>query len=1065
MSNYSEDNLIEKPIMDILSQDLNWEVANVFEDEVFGEEGTIGRESKGDVLLKFSFLKTIEKLNPNLPEQAYTKAYEIISSNDITKSLSQHNQEKYHLLKEGIPVTYRDNDGEIVEQQRLKVFDFDTPTNNSFLAVQQMWVSGKNGSNVRPDVIGFVNGIPLVFMELKNIKVDIRSAYEGNLNDYKDRVPHLFHFNAVIILSNGTKSKIGSITSKFEHFSDWKRISEEEEGIVSLDKMIKGVCEKSRFIDLFENFILFDTSKEKTIKLVARNHQFIGVNKAIGHLQKSRSLSDNGDISVEDAQKLGVFWHTQGSGKSYSMVFLTQKILRKIGDGYTFIIITDRKELDKQIYGTFTGVGAVRDADAKATNGAHLKELLTTDKKYIFTLIHKFNFEEAITDRKNIIVISDEAHRTQAGSLALNMRKALPNASFIGFTGTPLFKDDELTKKIFGEYVSKYDFKRSIEDKATVPLYYENRGEKLKLDNPTINQEIRDAIESHDLEDDQEEKLKRLFSKAYPILTAEKRLKAIAKDVVYHFNNRGYKGKAMFVALDKVTAVRMYNFITEEQEKYLKEESKQIDLLTDALEKEQRTKDLKWSKETEVAVVVSNEQNEISKFEAWGLSIDEHRQKMNSRDLETEFKDEQNPFRIAIVCAMWITGFDVPCLSTMYIDKPLKAHTLMQTIARANRVHENKNNGLLVDYIETYKALLEALAVYGDTASKGVGGESESPVKPLTELIEELEEILNTVEIFLKEECMFELTKLSEEKDRIQQIAIITEGINAISANDDLKAKFGVLAREVFKKYKAIMPDKAIYNYKDKRDAINVLYGTINQKVVQADITSVMKQVQDVVNKSIETLNVELEKLEGYGQKIDISSLDFRKIEEEFLKVKDKGQENIAVQSLKDKIARKLNKMVGQNPMRKDFYEKYQEIIDLYNSGKDYTHVREVFESLVVLMGELSEESTRSEREGLDEDELLVFDMLCSGKIISDKDKNSLKEAAAKLLQNLKSKEFKIAQWTEKTTTKADVRKAIDDFLFLNLPDPAFQDNDRVEKTTMLFNEFKMRYGNYSMVA
>ena len=318
---------------------------------------------------------------------------------------------------------------------------------------------------------------------------------------------------------------------------------------------------KNRLLDLFENFILFDTSVGSVAKLVARNHQFIGVNKAIEHFQTTRQKAKDGIISIEDAQKLGVFWHTQGSGKSYSMVFLCQKILRVLGGGYTFLLVTDRNELDKQIYGTFAGVGAVKDKTARATSGENLKELLKSDKRFLFSIIHKFNFEEKITDRDNIIVISDEAHRTQGGSLALNLRKALPKASFIGFTGTPLFEDDELTKRIFGDYVSKYDFKGLSRMVLLFP-YYENRGEKLKLDNPHITEQIREEIEKHDLDSNQEDKLKKLFRREYPILTSEKRLRAIAKDVVEHFNARGYKGKAMYVAMDKVTA-EMYDYISE----------------------------------------------------------------------------------------------------------------------------------------------------------------------------------------------------------------------------------------------------------------------------------------------------------------------------------------------------------------------------------------------------------------------------------------------------------------------------------------------------------------------
>ena len=1060
---YSEDQLIEQPCMDIF-QELSWETANVYEGETFGKDGTLGRDSEADVILKTRFYKAIQNLNPNLPKQAYDLAYESINSNDITRSIVDINFEKYSLLKDGVPVTYKNDKGEIIKNKRIKVFDFENPTNNNFIAVQQLWMEGKSKRRKRPDVVGFVNGLPLVFIELKGINVKLRAAFEKNLSDYKNTIPKIFHCNAFVILSNGAESKIGSISSKYEHFHDWKRISEEDEGIISLDTIVKGTCEKRRLLDLFENFILFDSSVGSVAKLVARNHQFIGVNKAINHFQTTRQKAKDGIISIEDAQKLGVFWHTQGSGKSYSMVFLCQKILRVLGGGYTFLLVTDRNELDKQIYGTFAGVGAVKDKTARAKSGENLKELLKSDKRFLFSIIHKFNFEEKITDRDNIIVISDEAHRTQGGSLAMNLRKALPNASFIGFTGTPLFKDDELTKRIFGDYVSKYDFKRSIQDGATVPLYYENRGEKLELNNPEINHQIRNAIEEQELDDNQEEKLKKLFAREYPILTSEKRLRAIAKDVVEHFNNRGYKGKAMFVAIDKVTTVRMYNYISEAWQEYLDEHQKAINKITDEQEKLRKQREWQWSKETEIGVVVSHEQNEIEKFEAWGLDIEPHRLKMNTSDLETDFKDENHPFRFAIVCAMWITGFDVKSLSTMYIDKPLKSHTLMQTIARANRVHTDKNNGLIVDYIETYKALLEALAIYGDSGNKGeTTDENNSPVKPLEELIEELNESIKSVEYFLENECKFNLSKIIEAEDNLYKIKHIQEGYNAICTNDETKTKFGVLSRELFKKYKALMPNNVIYKFQPKRDAINALYSMINAKFEQADITHIVKQVQDVVNESIKTLNLELSKIDGYGQKIDISGLDFKKIEEEFLKIK--SNKNVAIQTIKQKVKSKLDKLLDQNPMRINFHERYEEIIDSYNRGKDYKAVKEIFEELVVLLSELSEESKRAERESLQEDELLVFDMLCSEKKITDKEKSSVKEAACSLLERLKNNEFKVNHWTEKIQTSSAVKRKINDFLFEQLPYPTYDDKDISKKTELLYNEFKSRYSDYALVA
>lgn len=1059
-SHYSEDALIEQSCMSLLKQ-MGWECVNVQHGESFGNDGNIGRYGEEDVILRRPFYQALRKLNPGLPDQAYDAAYELISSDTSIKSLGEINSDKHLFLKDGVPVTYKNQRGEVIRNKKLKVFDFSKPENNKFLAVQQLWVEGKSNRRRRPDVIGFVNGIPLVFIELKAHHRKLRVAFDDNLTDYKDTIPQMFFCNAFIILSNGIESRIGSITSRFEHFHEWKRIREEEEGRVSLETILRGTCSREFLLDILENFIVFDTSQDAVVKLISRNHQFIGVNKAVAHFIERRALKEAGTLSPEEARKLGVFWHTQGSGKSYSMVFFSQKIHRKLQGSFTFVIVTDRNELDTQIYGTFSGVGAVTNKSAKAASGRKLKELLLSDEKYIFTLIHKFNFEEVISERDDIIVISDEAHRTQGGTLALNMRKALPNASFIGFTGTPLFKDDELTRRIFGDYVSVYDFKRSVEDHATVPLYYENRGEKLNLDNPAINDQIRTAIEDADLDSDQTDKLEQLIAREYPILTAEKRLRSIAKDIVWHFNSRGYKGKAMVVAIDKITAVKMYNFIQEAWQKYLEQRKKEIGKIPDLQEQMTEKRAWEWSSETEIAVVVSSEQNEIDKFRKWNLDIEPHRLKMNTRDLEKEFKNEDHPFRLAIVCAMWITGFDVPSLSTLYLDKPLKSHTLMQTIARANRVHEGKNNGLIVDYIETYKSLLEALAIYAVGGDKGNGEQPEPPVKPLEVLVLELQESIGVTKKFLKEEVAFDLETLVQ-GEGLDKIAAIRNGVDAVYTNDETKAKFGVLARDVFKKYKALMPNPLIYQFKDDRDAINAIYSVITDNRDEADITELIKQVQDIVDASVESMNIVLEPTEDYGKRIDLSGLDFKRIEEEFLKTDKK---KTAVQSLKDQVEKVLNQMLDANPLRIDFYERYQKIIEDYNRGKDYATIKRIFDELLDLFGSLSEERKRTQEEGLSEDELAVFDMLRQGKKISDKEKAEVKVAARQLLNHLKENEFGVERWIEKVQTASAVRKAVNDYLFTNLPYPAYDQKDIADKTQALFEFFKTRYRDFTQAS
>jgi type I restriction enzyme, R subunit len=616
---YSEDNLIEQTTIGLFKQ-LGWDTAIAYNKETYGEHSNLGRLNRKEVVLKRVFFDKIKELNPNLPQKAYEEAYEKLIEASSSKSLEDINMEKHQILRGGIPVDFINEKGEHIKNKTLKVFDFETPKNNNFLAIQQLWIQGKSNRERRPDIIGFVNGIPLLFIELKAAHRKLENAYNDNLTDYKDVIPHLFHHNAFVILSNGIESRIGSITGKYQHFHEWKRITEEEDGIVALDRIIVGICDKKRFLDLFENFILFDNSLGKVVKLIARNHQFIGVNKALENIKHKEELYQQGKISFEEKQKLGVFWHTQGSGKSYSMVFFCQKIHRTFTGSYTFLVVTDRNELDTQIYGTFSGVGAVPPIKAgskdslKAHSGKHLKELLGLENRYLFTLIHKFNFEEEITKRDNIIVISDEAHRTQGGNLALNLRNALPKASFIGFTGTPLFKDDEITKRIFGDYVSRYDFKRSVDDGATVPLYYENRGEYLGLQSPTINEQIRALLEEEELEGDQRSRVEQLIAREYPILTAKKRLDAIAKDTVWHFCNRGYKGKAMFIALDKLTAVRMYDLMTQHWQLYITQLEKDLSKGKygdqELLEK---SRELHWIKATKIRVVINSKKNESKK--------------------------------------------------------------------------------------------------------------------------------------------------------------------------------------------------------------------------------------------------------------------------------------------------------------------------------------------------------------------------------------------------------------------------------------------------------------------
>lgn len=1060
MSNeYSEDNLVEAAAQQAL-EDLGWTVKYAWQKETFGENGLLGREDKSEVILKRYLLKALIKLNPGLPNVAYQHAIDQITQRAADKTLVQLNKEKYTLLTKGVDVSFTNEKGELVKK-KLQVFDFENPTENDFLAVRQLEVVGEL-YNRRHDVIGFVNGIPLVFFELKAHHTDLRNAYTDNLTDYKDTIPHVFHSNAFIILSNGTDAKIGTVTSPYKFFNEWKRIEEDEEGIVSLDTILRGTCDKNRLMDLFENFILFDDSGGDLIKIIAKNHQFIGVNKVLNKANNIEELKG----------KLGVFWHTQGSGKSYSMVFIAQKIHRKFGGSYTFLLVTDRTELERQLYDTFTGVGAVTEKNViagskKGISGReHLRELLSENHRYVFSLIHKFSIDPKveteyplITDRSNLIVISDEAHRTQAGTFARNMRfHGIPNASYLGFTGTPIIKEElELTKNIFGEYVSVYDFKRAIDDGATLPLRYLNRGEKLGIENPQLDEKMAELIENEDLDEDQRRKLEREFKRDYPVLTSEKRLDAIAKDLVRHFNERGYQGKAMFVALDKPTAVRMYDLVMKYWPAYVADLKRRIEKAEDQQEELQLKRKLKKVEETEVCVVVSSEQNEVDKFRKMKLEIAPHRKKIVERDLEKEFKDEENPFRLAIVCAMWITGFDAPCVSTVYLDKPIKGHTLMQTIARANRVYDDeKENGLIVDYGNVYKQLEKAYSVYGEggdrggSGGSGTGGKDENPrpVELLEKLADELKESIRATKGYLKE-LGFNLIDLINAKP-MKKLAKINQATDAVCLNETTRAKFEIMARDVFRKYKALYPEDQIKPFIKPFNAIEAIYDQLNQQVKTADIVEIMMQLQTLVSESVFTYKASEDQPDKI---IDLTSLDFDKLKAAFEKL---NRKNTIVYDLQQAIEKKLKQMVRENPLRLEFYENYKEIIEEYNNGKDINATKKAFDDLSDFLKGLSEEDSRAMREGLDEETLAIFDLLKKDNL-KDKEIDEVKKVAKQTLDSLKAEKLKIERWRESTQLRAQVKTTIYDVL-LWLPQVPYSEDDVYEKTNVIYQHIFTNY-------
>ncbi len=1020
MSNdYSENILIQESACNLLHNELKWDVELAYHAERLGKDGTFGRESYHEVLLLRYFRKALKQFNPWINENQILEAQNLLENRISTSSLLQINEEKYFLIRDGIPVTVKKPNGQ-TETKKAAVIDFQNPENNDFLAIKELKIEG-DLYHRRTDIVGFVNGIPLLFVELKNNTIDVQSAYDENYTDYQDTIPQLFYYNAFVMLSNGLEAKIGTLGSKFEFFHEWKRLAETDQGSVALETMLRGICKKENFLDLFENFILYDHSDGRTAKILARNHQYLGVNEAI-KAYAARKLNDG---------KLGVFWHTQGSGKSYSMVFFAKKVRRKVEGAPTFVILTDREELNTQISDTFENCGLLgKDIKASqyiATSGNDLIQKLHGNPSFIFTLIQKFNQPnpEPICLEHDVIIMSDEAHRSQNGIYANNMMDLLPTAARIGFTGTPLLSNDNITARTFGGYVSIYDFKRAVEDGATVPLYYENRGEKiLDLQNPEITNQILEAIENADIDENQQGKLEQEFANEIHILTAEPRLRAIAKDFVGHYTDLWTSGKAMFVCLNKVTCVRMYEFVQE----YWKEEIKSLKAeIKKATQQEAQALEckLKWMQETEMAVVISQDQNEIQTFQKWGFDIKYHRAKMEKRKLDKEFKDSKNPFRVVFVCAMWLTGFDVKCLSCLYLDKPLKAHTLMQTIARANRVDEGKSNGLIIDYIGIVKALRKALADYTTNIE---GNPVTDPTVDKDKLIAQIVETIGKAESFLLEKN-FDLELLIGATD-FKKLSYLQNAANAVCGSIQDKKTFTTYASELNRLIKYANRADVTGHTRKQYEAIAAIYGELQKKRKKIDTTDLMIEINNIISSYIETEPISMKVCEE-PHWFDISAIDFDLLSREFAKVHKK---NLVMKDLEEVLEQKLNKMLFANPDRINYYERYQQIINDYNSEQDRATIEKTFMDLMKLANQMNQEEQRYAREGFTSDEeLSLYDMLFRADL-NKNDIKKLKGVAVTLLQKIKAKISEFDHWTDKQDTRAEIENLIRDTLWAELP-------------------------------
>ncbi len=1050
MPNFISEDQIEKAAISILKNTYGYHAINCYTNDSENLSDKSNRINKQEIVFLDILKNSILKLNPAIPEQVIEEAIEKLTARRYAMSSVLANKEIYEMIRNGIQVQYENKQGR-TEHSTVKIIDFTKPDNNDFLAVTQLWIKGERYPR-RPDILIYINGLPLVFIELKNSNVKIKNAYTDNLTNYKKDIPLLFNYNAFCVISNAIETKLGSFNAGYEHFFNWLRPDDETEKVdrksvetegTSLERLVHGLFPKERLLDYIENFILYH---KETIKIIAQNHQYIGVNRAIESFKQRN----------EKKGKLGVFWHTQGAGKSFSMIFLARKIFHKFTGNYTFVIITDRDDLDGQIYRNFLDTGTVsKNEAARPKNSAEMRTFLGQNKRLVFTLIQKFRYDKGkaypeLSDRNDIIVIVDEAHRTQYASLAENMRKGLPNALYFAFTGTPILgKGDKLyhgkTYDWFGNYVSQYNFVQSIDDGATVPLFYNKRVPEVLLQNDSLSDEFYQILEEENLDEKAQEKLEKEFSTEMEIIKRDDRLETIAKDIVNHFTNRGYLGKGMVISVDKFTSVKMYDRV----QRYWKEEIKnivgQVRGSIDEFTKHRLEKKLDYMRSVEIAVIISEEAGEEEKFESQGLNIKPHRKKINEidkngHDIEYRFKDPIDKLQLVFVCAMWLTGFDAPTVSTLYLDKPMKGHTLMQTIARANRVTSHrinniaKINGEIVDYYNVFRNMKQALSDY----AIGNSSKTDLPVRDKSNLFILLDDAISQGISFCNS-IDINLNKTLETGETFNKIHLFESFANRLLEKDNYWKEFKVYENTISSLYEACKPEILEGHFRPMVPVFQYLRGVVEGIIEQADICKIKQKIGDLLDQSIITANkgmfiaeskAEFQIVE-YGKTLDLSDIDFEKLKEEF---REKEFKHIEITNLREFIAKKLEEMLRENSTRINFTERLQEVINRYNSGGMTTE--NYFDELVKYAGELKEEDERHTREGLTADELELFDILKKEKL-TRAEEVKVKNAAKHLLKRLIEEQPKVLvqDWYRDSQSQARVKAAIEEVLDKELPD------------------------------
>ena len=1059
MRNFISENDIEQAILDKLrAKPFEYDIIVCDADPSKREalpDGT-GRASKKECVLPDILLRSLKQINPTIEDKYIEQIVNDLRRDFTGTDMTATNYKLYQQLRNGIKITVRRNGKEDFDFVRL--INFDRPENNTFTAVSQMWIQGRVYFQ-RPDILIFVNGLPLVFIELKNSIVKVEEAYNKNLLNYRNFIPNLFAFNQICVLSNGLETKLGAFNATYDYFFEWLKVNDERESPdrkqlaeaenaadSSVRYFVDGLLDKNRLIDYIENFILFEN---QSIKIIAKNHQYLGVNNLMESVRNRREL--NG--------KLGVFWHTQGSGKSYSMVMFARKVRRKIEGNFSFLIITDREDLDTQIHKNFVRTEVIgTKEECQPRNSTQLREFLKTNKAFVFTLIHKFRYDKGkkypvLSERDDIIVLVDEAHRTQYKDLAENMRTALPNANYIAFTGTPLLGSKRLTNQWFGDYVSEYNFAQSVEDGSTVPLYYSRRVPEVGLQNDFLDDDIVDIIEDENLNEDETRLLENSSSRILEVIKRDDRLDKIAQDIAHHFPRRGFLGKGMVVSVDKYTAVKMYDKV----QHYWKIERQKIVQERNAAktkEEQDRLKNiLNYMDSVEMAVIISEEQDEVEKFKKQGLDITEHRRKMNEitpegLDIEDRFKLPYDSLQLVFVCAMWLTGFDVKNLSTLYLDKPMKGHTLMQAIARTNRVYPGKACGIIVDYVNVFKYMQKALTEYA-TGNDG----TEFPAKDIDKLIGYIDATIAEADEFLLS-LGIDIGAIVENNNVLDRLDMLRSAYDTIVANDDDKEKFKVILNTLVNLYDASKPEVFEKNWENNKFAALVyLHGLFQHTIDDEKVARARVRMAKVLDGSV-SASVELDDDAEYvihrTKVIDLSKIDVDELRKE---IKVAQYKAIEIDDLKDYIEKALQQMLNKNCTRSKFSQRYRNIIDRYNAGGSENE--DYYEQLIKLIEELQQENERANTEGLTEEELEIYDLLVAGKKLSQKEEQKVKLSAKNLFKKLSEsrKELLVVDWYKDDQTRETVRSAVAVSLNEDLPD-SYDKASFDSKINLLMNHF-----------